>query len=185
MVRGLWRIIKKYKNSMAQKKTVLVHDIHDKEREVSIEELTFRPSVYGIAFAGDKVLLSRQWDGYDLPGGGVELGETLAEAVKREFWEETGFKIEVVMPVYCGTSFFCWPSVSAERPEGLWNCPLTYFLCRVVGGELSDENFEASERSYINLAEWVSLDKIDQLKFYNSINSPEVIRRAFELNNNR
>ncbi len=29
------------------------------------------------------------------PGGGVELGETIADALEREFFEETGFQIEV------------------------------------------------------------------------------------------
>lgn len=29
------------------------------------------------------------------PGGGVEAGETIQQALEREFWEETGFRIEV------------------------------------------------------------------------------------------
>lgn len=33
---------------------------------------------------------------YTLPGGGVEVGETLVEALRREVWEETALTIEPV-----------------------------------------------------------------------------------------
>jgi len=45
-----------------------------------------------------KILLARshKWfDNYTLPGGHVEVGETLAEAVKREVKEEVGLDVEV------------------------------------------------------------------------------------------
>ena len=38
--------------------------------------------------------------GYRPPGGGVEFGETAAEAVQREFTEELGFAIEI-MELHC------------------------------------------------------------------------------------
>src|SRR5215472_4099963 len=45
-----------------------------------------------------KILLckSPKWfDNYTLPGGHIELGETMAEAVKREVKEEVGLDVEV------------------------------------------------------------------------------------------
>lgn len=33
---------------------------------------------------------------FDLPGGSLEDGETLSEAMKREFLEETGIEIEII-----------------------------------------------------------------------------------------
>ncbi|SDB85385.1 NUDIX hydrolase [Shouchella lonarensis] len=45
------------------------------------------------------------YDGmYDLPGGSLESNETLEEALKREFVEETGYQIEVVRSI--GTADF-------------------------------------------------------------------------------
>ena len=38
-------------------------------------------------------------DYYELPGGGVERGETLEETVKREMQEETGYEVEVIAPI--------------------------------------------------------------------------------------
>jgi 8-oxo-dGTP diphosphatase len=57
--------------------------------------------VGAVIVAGDKVLLIRRAQEplkgeWSLPGGAVELGETLEEAVRREVLEETGLAIEVV-----------------------------------------------------------------------------------------
>lgn len=47
---------------------------------------------------GDKILLQnrtkKDWQGYALPGGHVEQGESFIEAVKREMKEETGLEIK-------------------------------------------------------------------------------------------
>jgi len=44
-----------------------------------------------------KVLLTRRSDNgqWCLPGGGVEAGESVAEACEREVWEETGLRVKV------------------------------------------------------------------------------------------
>lgn len=57
-----------------------------------------------VVFAGQRVLLIRrarpprlgQWS---IPGGLVELGETLAEAARREVLEETGVELQELRPI--------------------------------------------------------------------------------------
>ncbi len=57
-------------------------------------------AVDGVVFLNDKIILLKRnhppFEGYwVLPGGIVEQGETVKEAVKREVHEEIGIKVEV------------------------------------------------------------------------------------------
>jgi 8-oxo-dGTP diphosphatase len=59
-----------------------------------------RVRVCGICIENDEILLVKhafgaEWDFWAPPGGGLELGQTAEEALKREFLEETGLIIEV------------------------------------------------------------------------------------------
>ena len=78
---------------------IVCHDLYKNKFVVSHKKLAWRPSVYGVLVERNKVLLSKQFSGYDFPGGGVNLTETLDEALKREFFEETGLKIKVLYPL--------------------------------------------------------------------------------------
>jgi 8-oxo-dGTP pyrophosphatase MutT (NUDIX family) len=59
-------------------------DIHENAHDVDEEDLSFRPSVYGVVIKNEKVLLVPQFDGYDFPGGGMDIGETIEECLLRE-----------------------------------------------------------------------------------------------------
>ena len=57
--------------------------------------------VGGVVLRGDHVLLIRRGRDpmrgtWSLPGGALELGETIAEGVQREVWEETGLRVRPV-----------------------------------------------------------------------------------------
>lgn len=58
------------------------------------------PAVAAIVLRGDAILLMKRGKEpgigkWSIPGGSVELGETLEEALKREVMEETGLDIEI------------------------------------------------------------------------------------------
>jgi len=64
---------------------------------VPLENLVFRPAVYGIIVGDGKMMVvtNRRTGKLWFPGGGVELGERMETALKREVREETGIEIEV------------------------------------------------------------------------------------------
>jgi len=55
-------------------------------------------TAYAIAFKDDKFLMvwHRGRNGWEMPGGHVEEGETSAQAAAREFLEEAGYEIDIV-----------------------------------------------------------------------------------------
>lgn len=89
----------------------------------------FRIGVFALVHDGSRVLLARRRDSgwWNLPGGGMERGETVDEAVVREVAEETGLLVAV------------------ERLVGVYSKPqrnevVLTFACRVVGGELAESD---------------------------------------------
>ena len=160
-----------------QNKTIVCHDIEGNQKKIDSSKFIFRPSVYGILIENNKILLSKQWDGYDFPGGGIKIHETIEQALKREFIEETGIEVELIKPIACETSFF-HPSHSKKHKDKYWNCPLIYFLVKKIGGEISKDNLSKEELNYVDMPEWININKIDNIKFYNSIDCVKIILTA-------
>lgn len=156
-------------------KTVICVDKEKNKFEVPVEKLFFRPSVYGVIIKADKILLVHQWDGYDFPGGGIDLGEDLSEALVREVREETGLDVHVGDIVACENSFF------KRYEEHYWHSLLIYQACEVVGGELSIAGLDEAEKTWTHdLPEWVPLADISKIKFYNSVDSLKIIQTALK-----
>lgn len=158
------------------KKFITCRDIKNKKYKVQASELIFRPSVYGLIFKGSKILLSKQWDGYDFPGGGVKKGEVIEQALKREVHEETGLKVEPHKLINVFDDFF----ISIESKKSLHSI-LIYYTCKNPKGKISTDNLDIDEKIYVGKAEWVNLKEIKKIKFYNGVNSLKLIKEARNL----
>ena len=161
-------------SNMKRDKTVTCLDINHKKHKVNVSDLSFRPSVYGVLIEQGKILLSKQWSkGYDFPGGGVVIDETVEQALVREFWEETGLTVKVGRLVECKSSFFVLPF--GKRAV---NSILLYYTVKKTGGRLTAEHLDEDEKQYTEKAEWLDVSKVKDLVFYNSVESREIIRKA-------
>lgn len=155
----------------AKSNNVFCEDRLGKKVKVKFADLTFRPSIYAIAIKNDKVLLVPQWDGWDFPGGGVDLGESLDEAFERELWEETGLKAKRGKDVFVGSKLFISPN--SGKPL---HTILIYSLAKSLRGKISTNNFDENEKIYAKKAEWIDLKRTSKLKFYNGVDSVKLIK---------
>lgn len=153
-------------------------DVQGNKYEIPVNELQWRPSVYGIIIKDNQVLMSKQFgDMYNLPGGGVDLGEKIEAAVLREVKEETG--IDATNPKSLGVenSFFH----SAHGNKNSYHSILIYYVCEFAGGELSTGGFDDYEKQYAEMAEWIPIDSIDTVKIASTVDFRPYIKQAARL----
>ena len=55
---------------------------------------------------------------------------------------------------------------------------IIYCLVKQIGGKISKDNFDVEEKNYADLPEWIDLGKVNKLKFFNSVDSASVIKKA-------
>jgi len=156
-------------------KKVICRDRHDQEKIIDADELQFRPSVYAVIIKNDKVLLSRQWDGHDFPGGGIDKGETITDALKREVYEEVGIKIDKGNLITCCDDFYI------SKTDIILHSILMYYVVNVFEGEPNINNLDTDEREYISGFDWIDVDKLSDVKFYNGVDNISIIKKAIKL----
>ncbi len=145
-------------------KEVTCVDKHGNAREMIVSNIVFRPSVYGIIIQDGKILMSAYKDGgYDFPGGGVEIHESIKDALIRECKEETGLDVRVGDIVECQSMFYSPMNIDVG-----WNAIAMFFECSVIGGKLSAEYLEPREKKYMKQARWIPIKDIDNIVFNNS-----------------
>jgi 8-oxo-dGTP pyrophosphatase MutT (NUDIX family) len=91
----------------------------------------------------------------NFPGGGVELGEAPWHALRREFLEETGLRIEPVRVLHASTGLH----VSTVRP---WQLVSMFWLVRRRGGRLR----RGSNGSDVRETFWAALRDIPIAEMY-------------------
>jgi len=114
----------------------------------------------------DEKILLVQHHKYDrqywlLPGGGVEFGETLADAVRREVWEETGLETAINDLIFVSESI---------PPDGHRHVINYYFSVAITGGEL-----KLGDDPYLCDVQWHRLDDLPHLIVF-----PNVVRELQE-----
>jgi 8-oxo-dGTP pyrophosphatase MutT (NUDIX family) len=114
------------------------------------KHLTPRVGVRAILKHNDDFILvyNKNWDLYTLPGGGVHKNETLIDALKREVFEETGYKVQNIKEGLTLTEYFY---------DSIWEHH--FYYCETVGQNapltLTDEEIasglEVVVKSYIDV----------------------------------
>lgn len=135
--------------------------------------------VGGVIIDGGRTVLIRrgtepllgQWS---IPGGSLELGETLEEAVHRELREETGLEVRVLELIELFDRIYfengVTPSQGHKKPR--YHYVIADYLCKLVGGE-------ARAGSDVTDLAFAREDELG--KFYLTTKATSVLEKAFAM----
>jgi 8-oxo-dGTP diphosphatase len=126
--------------------------------------------VGGLIFQDDQVLLIKRGrepgiGHWSIPGGMVEVGESVSMAVEREVLEETGLKVEAQDLVKIFERI-----IPDEEGRIQYHYVVLDYLCRVVGGRLSASS-DAEEAYFYSMQD---LDRLHLLP-----ETEQVIRQGY------
>lgn len=120
------------------------------------------PTVGALIFNENHQLLlvrTHKWkDHYTIPGGHVELGESLSDALNREIQEETGLDL-------VDAKFLCYQEFIYD--ESFWEKKhfiFFDFVCRVKGEQVT-LNDEAQDYAWVDLEEAYSYPIDEYLRY--------------------
>ncbi len=130
--------------------------------------MTPKLDIRGAVFQDGKILLVKELsDGrWTLPGGWVDVNESPSEAVEREVWEESGYRVKAsrLMALFDRNKH--------GHPAFVFHLYKIFMQCELLGGEPHD-SLETAD------AQFYSEDDIPPLSMGRT--TPEVLTRLFEL----
>lgn len=111
--------------------------LYGKKKLISEDKLVFSPAVYAVIVNDGKILLlnTRHTGKYFFPGGGIDLGEKVEEALKREVKEETGTEIEIEKFLHFKESFFYYNPLKEAYHSFSF-----FFVCKPKTFDLIDDD---------------------------------------------
>ena len=119
-----------------------------------------RTAVRGVAVSGRDLLMiysSRVGD-YKFPGGGVNQGESHAEALCREVQEECGMSVLSLGPEICAVIEYDMPS---ESDYEVFKMTSYYYHCEVEDG-FGEQTLDDYERDLGFKPVWIDIDRAIQ-----------------------
>lgn len=139
---------------------VACRTLFNEMRLVPAEQLIQRPSVYGVVLNEGRLLVgvAQSTQKYVLPGGGIEKGEAIDAALRREVWEETGVEVEVGAFLHFQTDLFYYDPMDLAIHGFMF-----YYHCKPLGTALDHPAYPPEEDLEFPL--WVDVDSLQVSSF--------------------
>lgn len=129
-------------------KIIEVFDLFGEKHKRNLKNFKFRVSVYGALCNKGNILLQRhpRLESFGLPGGGVEIDETIKTALSREFKEETGLDVDIGNLISVTEDYFTYEG------EDSHSVLITYEVKRKSGRIIRQGNHDdTGEVKFMNL----------------------------------
>jgi 8-oxo-dGTP diphosphatase len=128
--------------------------------------------VGGVVIADGRTLLIRRGNAplegqWSIPGGMLELGESIIEGVRRELAEETGIEVRVLELIEVFERV-----IPGDGGRTRYHFVILDYLCEVVSGE-------AKAASDVTDVAWASEEELE--KYELTAIATRVIKRAFDM----
>lgn len=131
-----------------------------------------RVSARGIVVNENKILLNKFGNGlyYNVPGGGIEIGESARETVIREIYEETGLFTTVDSFIM----LFEYEPKKCNYGFGERHAMSLFFRCQLTGSNEIKEplipDVSTIDESMVSEAVWVDIKALDSINLVPNIN---------------
>lgn len=115
--------------------------------------------VVGVLVKNGKIFVQREQNGneYALPGGHIQIGETLEEGLIREYKEETGTEIICRRMLWSEECFFEWNGKQTHN--------LSFYY--LIDGEIPDNGTFISHKDNGNIeVGWLPIEEIQNITIY-------------------
>ena len=123
-------------------------------------QVEWRVSAYAVVIENSKLLVikSDQENFFDIPGGGVNMGEKIVDAITREGLEESGYRLKATQPIATNGDWFYHTD-----EKKFYRSLQMYWLAQVQEkvGKPTDTRYDDPM--------WIELDKLDTIQMYPNI----------------
>lgn len=126
--------------------------------------MAIRSSVKSIVLKNNNILLIKYITEsgvvyYELPGGGQEMFEEMEEAAKREFYEETGYQIDIKRFAAIAEEIFVDEELRRDYPKYVHRIHHIFQAELISDKAISDIDYDRNQVG----CEWISLHDIHEI----------------------
>jgi len=145
-------------------KTIICKNNHGKVVKLPLSKFIFRPGAYAVIINDEKEILFVQNKSGKIwfPGGGIEIGETIEYALKREVREETNIKnlkIQKLLGLFENFWYF-------QDANNAWQSYFFFYLCKISKNEKIIRGFaDQYEEIGIDKLIWIKIKDIKKEMF--------------------